>query len=348
MASVGLVLRGSRDDPADSTAPPRFRPVLEALAGAGLPAEVVVFADAAVASARDQLLRLEAALVWVDPISDGHDRVQLDALLREVANEGVWVSAHPDLILAMGTKDVLHKTRDVGWGSDVHTYLTVAEFERDFPARLATTGPRVLKQNRGNGGLGVWKVEAVPGSESMVRVQHAQHRSTDTEDLRLGAFMDRCKELFAGGGIVVDQAFQLRIGEGMIRCYLVEDEVVGFARQTHDGLPPGAPSHRTPPVGVLGLPAPKTMYPPGAPEFSRLKAVMESAWVPAMLHQLELDRSALPSLWDADFLYGPKTVSGDDTYVLCEINVSCVTPFPPEAPARIAASVTSHLRQRRR
>ena len=90
------------------------------------------------------------------------------------------------------------------------------------------------------------------------------------------------------------------------------------------------------------------MYPPVAPEFSRLKAVMESAWVPAMLHQLELDRSALPSLWDADFLYGPKTVGGEDTYVLCEINVSCVTPFPPEAPVRIAASVTSHLRLRRR
>jgi len=32
----------------------------------------------------------------------------------------------------------------------------------------------------------------------------------------------------------------------------------------------------------------------------------------------------LPIIWDADFLYGPKTPSGDDSYVLCEINVSAV------------------------
>ena len=39
-------------------------------------------------------------------------------------------------------------------------------------------------------------------------------------------------------------------------------------------------------------------------------------------------RGSLPVLWDADFLYGPRTASGDDTYVLCEINVSSVIPFP--------------------
>ena len=36
-------------------------------------------------------------------------------------------------------------------------------------------------------------------------------------------------------------------------------------------------------------------------------------------------------------LLGPKTPDGNDTYVLCEINASCVTPFPPEAPAKIAS-----------
>jgi hypothetical protein len=48
-------------------------------------------------------------------------------------------------------------------------------------------------------------------------------------------------------------------------------------------------------------------------------------------------------LWDADFLYGPRTASGDDTYVLCEINVSSVIPFPEQAPAAVARLVLARL-----
>src|ERR1035437_10383921 len=33
----------------------------------------------------------------------------------------------------------------------------------------------------------------------------------------------------------------------------------------------------------------------------------------------------LPLLGDADFLFGPKSPEGHDTYLLCEINVSCVS-----------------------
>jgi hypothetical protein len=40
--------------------------------------------------------------------------------------------------------------------------------------------------------------------------------------------------------------------------------------------------------------------------------------------------------WDADFLYGPRTATGEDNYVLCEINVSSVFAIPEEAPAAIA------------
>jgi hypothetical protein len=73
---------------------------------------------------------------------------------------GPWVSAHPDVILKMGVKEVLHRTKHLGWGADTHLYRSAPEFRRAFPERLQT-GPRVLKQNRGNGGQGVWKVELV-------------------------------------------------------------------------------------------------------------------------------------------------------------------------------------------
>ena len=48
---------------------------------------------------------------------------------------------------------------------------------------------------------------------------------------------------------------------------------------------------------------------------------------------------------DADFLYGPKDSSGHDTYVLCEINISCVWPFPPRATADIARAAIAQVRE---
>jgi hypothetical protein len=58
---------------------------------------------------------------------------------------------------------------------------------------------------------------------------------------------------------------------------------------------------------------------------------------------LDIDADSLPVIWDADFLYGPRTASGEDTYVLCEINVSSVFPFPEQAPAEIARLASGRL-----
>jgi hypothetical protein len=58
---------------------------------------------------------------------------------------------------------------------------------------------------------------------------------------------------------------------------------------------------------------------------------------------LGIARDALPIIWDADFLYGPRTSDGADTYVLCEINVSSVMPIPEQAPAAIARLARERL-----
>jgi hypothetical protein len=63
---------------------------------------------------------------------------------------------------------------------------------------------------------------------------------------------------------------------------------------------------------------------------------MEAEWTPQMMEVLGIDVAALPIIWDADFLYGPRTASGEDTYVLCEISVSTVFAVPDCAPAEIA------------
>ena len=62
-----------------------------------------------------------------------------------------------------------------------------------------------------------------------------------------------------------------------------------------------------------------------------------------MIRLLGLEEGSLPIIWDADFLYGPCTATGDDTYVLCEINVSSVFPVPEQAPAEIARLAFARL-----
>jgi len=44
-------------------------------------------------------------------------------------------------------------------------------------------------------------------------------------------------------------------------------------------------------------------------------------WVPQIMEVLGIDRSQLSIIWDVDCLCSPRTASGEDTYVLFEINV---------------------------
>jgi uncharacterized protein DUF6815 len=314
----------------------RLYPVALALEACGFVVEPVVYSESVSSEVRDRLMACNGVLAWVDPLDAGRDRSDLDAILRHVAANGVWVGSHPDVILRMGTKEVLYRTRDVGWGADTHLYETFEEFRRAFPERLRESGTRVLKRYRGNGGQGVWKVTSLPGD--LVSLQQATDRDGSTSQATLAQFIASCETYFTGEGRLIDQPFQPRIVEGMVRCYLCADEVVGFARQFAAGHAEGAPNPKT-----FGLPAAKTMFPPTEAQFARLRQNLEREWIPRMMTTLALERARLPVLWDADFLFGPKTADGEDTYVLCEINASCITPFPPEAPAKITDHATRML-----
>jgi len=334
---IALMWSGGREARRNATGGSRLAGMFEAFAALGVHAEPSVYADEMADEVRAQLLGLDGVLVWVDPIVDGRSRRVLDALLRDVASRGIWVSAHPDVILKMGVKEVLYRTKHLGWGTDTHLYHDIASMHEEFPERLRTAGPRVLKRNRGNGGQGVWKVEAMDGT--MVRVLHAR-RGSLPEGQPLRDFLHRCEAYFANDGCVIDQPFQPRLPDGMVRCYMAGDKVAGFGHQLIKALLPPPPEG---PDSPQAQPGPRIMHPPGAPQFQTLRAKMEAEWTPQMLRVLELDLGSLPVLWDADFLYGPRTASGEDTHVLCEINVSSVIPFPPQAPAAVACLTLSRL-----
>jgi hypothetical protein len=340
---IAVLWRG--DAAARQTASPqnnRFCRIFEELAAVGIDAEPAVYDEAFTDEVRDQLLTTDGVLVWVDPIHQGKTRAALDALLRDVAGRGPWVSAHADVILKMGVKEVLYRTRQLGWGSDTHLYRNVAEFAAAFPRRLQSSGPRVIKQNRGNGGQGVWKVEQIPtrtGAVDTVCVLHAL-RGSIPQDLLLQEFMARCEPYFTSGGCIIDQPFQPRLPDGMIRCYMGTDRVVGFGHQLIKALIPPPPEG---PDSPAAQPGPRIMHGADAALFQALRAKMESEWTPQMMEVLGIDHRSLPIIWDADFLYGPQTASGKDSYVLCEINVSSCFAIPDQAPAAIARLVLKRL-----
>jgi hypothetical protein len=155
----------------------------------------------------------------------------------------------------------------------------------------------------------------------------------------LADFMMRCGTYFAADGCIIDQPFQPRLPDGMIRCYMSSDKVVGFGHQLVKALipPPEGPDSEAARLG------PRIMHPASAAEFQALRTKMESEWTPQMMQLLDIDAESLPIIWDADFLYGPRTPAGEDSYVLCEINISSVFPFPEQAPPEIARRVLDRL-----
>src|SRR5262249_42012083 len=143
---VAALWRGEPGAPVTATRNyPRLQPILAAMTETGLAVEPVLYREDATGELAAHLSRFDAVLVWVDPISGDLDRVALDALLREVTSAGPWVSAHPDTIMKMGTKEVLYRTRDLGWGADTRMYATVEEFRSGFPDSVSAGRPRVLK-----------------------------------------------------------------------------------------------------------------------------------------------------------------------------------------------------------
>lgn len=324
----------------------RFADLFRTLAELGADAEPAVYHPDFWQEVQQQISQVDAVLVWVNPIQDGHDRTILDQMLREIANKGIFVSTHPDIILKMGTKEVLYQTRHMGWGSDIHLYVSLDQLQKELPLRLASGEARVLKQYRGHSGLGIWKVQLaetvssnnVIQGDTLVKFRHAQRGSVE-ELMSLRDVYKICEQYFVGSGRLIDQAYQSRLPEGMIRCYLTHDKVVGFGHQAINALYP-APEGANP--AEAPQPGPRLYHPPSMPEFQSLKQKLEQEWMTELQQILDVPTEQLPIIWDADFLLGPEDATGNDTYVLCEINVSSVAPYPESAVLSMAQATLAH------
>lgn len=317
----------------------RFASIAQALTDAGAEVISVPFCDEIASESEARLLGVDLALVWYNPVESGRDRTRLNAMLRSVAAQGVKVSAHPDVIDKMGTKDVLWQTRQMLWGTDLRRYSSLDAMRAELPT-LLVRGSRVLKQMRGQSGDGVWQVSLQDAARELLAVRHAKRGSAE-QVMHLDDFLAMCEPYFADGGAMIDQPYQARLVEGMIRFYVVGGQVTGFGEQLINALypaPTGRPSSEAP------EPGPRLYFPADRADFQGLKRQLETDWIARMCELLAILPNDLPVLWDADFIRGAKTSSGDDTYVLCEINISSVYPFPPSALEPLVKEAMSRCR----
>src|SRR5258705_13932188 len=103
------------------------------------------------------------------------------------------------------------------------------------------------------------------------------------EELALFEFARRCERFFEEDGCIVDKPFQPRLPDGMIRCYMGGDKVVGFGHQFIKALIP------QPSDGPAARPGPRIMHGPDAPAFQALRTRMETEWKPQMMQTLGID-----------------------------------------------------------
>jgi hypothetical protein len=330
--TVALMWRG---DPATPERPTKYAerlaPVFEAFRGAGLEPHPLAYFDENAEALVARLESFDAVLVWINPVSDGRDRSEVDRALREASRADVFVSTHPDVIDRMGTKDVLVATRELGLGGDVRSHGSPTALAENLVDCLAHGGARVLKPVRGNDGQGVLKVST--GEDRSILVRHAA--DDRAERVSLDELILRLSPHFSSQGRIIDQPFNTNPDAGMVRCYMVRERVAGFGVQH--------PRRRG--DEAFGMNSAKTMHGPDAAAFASLKALMETEWTPRLQRLLGIETRRLPMLWDADFLIRPDAEAAlRGPYMLCEIKVSCVSPFADAVPERLASVLCAEMR----
>jgi hypothetical protein len=243
--------------------------------------------------------------------------------------------------LKIGTKELLFKIRKTDFGGDCNRYRSFADFKKRFLKSAKKSGIRILKQYRGNGGNGVYKINTVGIKKNIIGVTHAKAGETE-KLLTLEGFYNEFEQYFVKGDILIDQAWNKQITNGMVRCYLTGVKVSGFGYQEINALYPKK-------KGELKAkqPGKRFYFSEDCGLFQDLRKIMETKWVPQLQEIASIEKEMMPVIWDADFFINKinSKIAGGK-YTLCEINVSSVSPFPESCIPYIVEDVRNKIKLR--
>ncbi|MBU0553364.1 Cj0069 family protein [Myxococcota bacterium] len=296
-------------------------PMIEAVRAQGWKAEVVYYSDT---EAGELLERIPQEFDgYVSRINPGHipgGEAKYFDFLRALCDKGMVGMPHPDAMRAFGAKDALVKLADTALvPDDTYAYYDMASFTSQFPVALSN-GIRVLKQNRGSTGSGIWRVEviderafeagvALPGD---AQLKCTEALDNHVEERTLDDFMAFCEQYLVGeDGQIVDMPFLPRIKEGEIRILFVGEAPIFVV-------------HKKPADAADAFSA--TLF--SGAQYRYDDPSEWSTLVDEFLATMPTVRERLgghdtPLIWTADFMLDNHE-DGSDKYVLGEINCSCV------------------------
>merc|ERR1719499_424144 len=229
---------------------------------------------------------------------------------------------------------------------DTMAYYDAALFTQGFKKTMAFQ-PRVIKQNRGSAGEGIWIIklksknyckkfgERSCADDEVLDLMEAN--DNHAEEHTVAEFIEFCvngrtgksgtwtskgvgKYLEGGkaaGGQLVDQRFCPRIVEGELRYNMVADALVGII-------------HKKPKEGgisaVGGTGSIYTYYGPKEKKFANLTKNFISKDLPKIMPALGLAGEPIPLWWTSDFINSSPagTAAKDEKWIVGEFNCSCV------------------------
>ena len=277
----------------------------------------------------------DALIVRINPgqLSQGTSegtQARFDDLMNRYISEGKLVWSSPKIQTQMGAKDALVKIGNLNCGlEDTLAYYSETELVEGFKKTCAFQ-PRVIKQNRGSAGEGIWlcwlwdkatdkKVEVYPsatlGASSLDDdgyVKLMEMNDNHVEYHTVKEFMVFCvsgpggegagtwTSTFPGeyleggkaaGGQLVDQRLLPRIDEGEVRILMAGDT----CQMAIHKKPMGGG------LSAVGGNSEYTYYKPSDPKYSGLVQKLY-ADIPTLLPCMDLAGEPLPLLWTADYI----------------------------------------------
>lgn len=296
-------------------------PIVEAIKAKGWHCEVVYFRnewqDQIVEYCRD---KFDAYISRINPGNLPKGEAKYFETLRVLHYLGLVGMPHPDAMTNFGAKDALVKLATTNLvPDDTYAYYDISTFKSTFPESLSY-GERVLKQNRGSTGQGIWrvsiadKIDYKPGDKIPLdtKLKCTEAFDNHVEYRRLDDFMTFCEKYIVGeNGMLVDMRFMPRIKEGEIRILLVGDKPIFVV-------------HKKPAESEDAFSATLfsgAQYTYDKPEdWAELIEMFQNA-LPVISNKL--GGFDIPLIWTADFMLDWDE-NKNDTYVLGEINCSCV------------------------
>lgn len=134
-------------------------PILEEIKKKGWHCEVVKFEnDKADQIYQEVVNKYSGYIGRVNPGSLPDNEKILFDTMRKLSNAGLHGMSHPDSMIRFGAKSALVDLNKTGLvPADTYAYYEIAPFKEKFPVTLSKS-ERVLKQNRGSTGEGIWRV----------------------------------------------------------------------------------------------------------------------------------------------------------------------------------------------